>query len=390
MKSRFVLAGIVSLLLLISFASSITANPQPLVVVYAKGMLEPDSSLQYMMGNITDVKWKLLTESLTYEDLKGAKMLILVLVDTSLNYTTDELDAIKKWFDEGDKTLWVCSDSDYKGGDYLRIEPANNVLEKVGSVLRSEHTEGVDKAAPMGAPYRVGAKIDPDDPLKFLANGVSNLVLFHGPGIVIAYKDGKYMALEENVPENVYRIAWIEEGAVSEFVAPLPEVHDLTYEGKLVEMAAELFPDKKNIVILSAEAPFDHYRGMWTDFYHEVTLDGARFVTNVISWGVSETFWLELKVNSLEKTVSDLSGKVDSLTSQVKTLSDTVNTLSGKVDTLTSDLNNLSSKVNELSNKVSGLAGTVNTALGVAVLSLIIALVAVALPFVKKPATKKE
>ena len=374
MKSRLALAGIVSFLLLISFASSITANPQPLIVVYGKGMLEPDTSLKYMMGNITDVKWKLLTESLTYDDLKGAKMLILVLVDTSLNYTTDELDAIKKWFDEGGKTLWVCSDSDYKGGDYLRIGPANSVLEKVGSVLRGEHTEGVDKVAPMGAPYRVGAKIDPDDPLKFLANGVSNLVLFHGPGIVIAYKDGKYMALEENVPENVYRIAWIEKGAIQEGAAPLPEVHDISYEGKLVEMAAELFPDKKNIVILSAEAPFDHYRGMWTDEYHEVTLDGARFITNVISWGVSETFWLELKVNSLEKTVSDLSSKVDSLTSQVNSLTNQVKTLSDMVNTL--------------SGKVDGMAGTVNTALGVAVLSLIIALVAVALPFVKKPATK--
>jgi len=294
MKGRIFLINLISILLLASITSSIVlASPKPIVVVYAKGMLEPDAALRYMTGNITDVDWKILTEHLTYDDLKDAKMLILVLVDTSLNYTTDELNAIKKWFDEGGKTIWVCGDSDYKGGDYLRIGPANSVLEKIGSVLRNEHTEGVDKASPMGRPYRVGAKIEPDEKLKFLAEGVSNVVLFHGPGIVIAYKDGKYMALEKETPKNVYRIAWIEKGAVSEFVAPLPEVHDLTYEGKLVVMAAELFPDKKNIVILSVEAPFDHYRGMWTSFYHETKLDGPKFVTNVIKWGVSEEFWKE-------------------------------------------------------------------------------------------------
>jgi len=293
MKGRIFLINLISILLLASITSSVLASPKPIVVVYAKGMLEPDAALRYMTGNITDVDWKILTEHLTYDDLKDAKMLILVLVDTSLNYTTDELNAIKKWFNEGGKTIWVCGDSDYKGGDYLRIGPANSVLEKIGSVLRNEHTEGVDKASPMGRPYRVGAKIEPDEKLKFLAEGVSNIVLFHGPGIVIAYKDGKYMALEKETPKNVYRIAWIEKGAVSEFVAPLPEVHDLTYEGKLVVMAAELFPDKKNIVILSVEAPFDHYRGMWTSFYHETKLDGPKFVTNVIKWGVSEEFWKE-------------------------------------------------------------------------------------------------
>ncbi len=286
-KCLLLLLPIILTPLLLTLA--VKAEGKPIVVVYAKGMLEMNPQLKEMISGIPEVEWKVITkkEDFTFDAIKDAKMLIVVLVDAAAGITDEECAVIKKWFDQGGKTLWVCGDSDYKGGDYKRIGPINKILETVGSCLRSEHTEGCDAKSNCGKSYRVAALIKPDRGVKFLAEGVTKPVLFHGPGIVIAYVNGKYIGLEKKRPKNVYRIAWTSEGGVvSEFVPPVGEVHKPGYKGPLVLMAAEVFPEKKNIVILSAEAPFDHYRGMWITSYHGVALDGPTFVRNVVLWGV--------------------------------------------------------------------------------------------------------
>jgi len=293
------------LALLVLTLSLSTASAKPIVAVFAKGLLDvkKELQLQWMMGNITSVEWKVFTETIKYDDIKDAKMLIIVLVDIDADFTNEEINAIVKWFNDGGKTLWLCGDSDYKGGDYKRIPKMNKIAEAVGTVLRNEHAEAVDRGSNCGKPYRVAAIINPDD--LFSSLKVSKPVLFHGPGIIVAYKNGKWIALEKTTPENVYRIAWTsDKGAVAEFVKPLPEVHDVGYEGKLVIMAAEIFPDKKNIVLYSAEAPFDHYRGMWTTTYHDVSLDGPAFVTKVIELGVNpDPVWKAYEQKKLMNTL---------------------------------------------------------------------------------------
>ncbi len=285
MRSSLVMAGLLAVFLL-SVAVPVTAQEKPLVVVFAKGMLKPDNSLKWMEGNITQVKWKIYTDTITYDEIKDASMLILVQVDTSQKYTSDEIAVIKKWFDQGGKTIWVTGDSDYKGGDYLRIGPANDVLQAVGSVLRIDNCEATDPQSNAGKPYRVIGMISPDPALKFLADGVSHGVLFHGPGPVVAYVNGQWNNLVESAPQNVYRIAWTsDQGAVAEFVKPLPKAFDVSYRGKMVLMAAEIMSNG-GIVIASGEAPFDHYRGMWTPEYHDKPLSGPQFVTNTVLWGV--------------------------------------------------------------------------------------------------------
>jgi len=313
-----------------------TASAKPIVAVFAKGMLKPDLQLQWIMSNITNVEWKLFTDTITYEDIKDAKMLIVVLVDIDANFTQEEINAIVKWFNEGGKTLWLCGDSDYKGGDYKRIPKMNMIAEAIGTVLRNEHAEAVDRGSNCGKPYRVAALIKPDDPFAAVAAGITRPVLFHGPGIIAAYKDGKWYALEKEVPENVYRIAWTsDQGAVAEFVKPLPEVHDIGYEGKLVVMAAEVFPDKKNIVLYSAEAPFDHYRGMWTTTYHDVELDGPQFVVNIIQLGAyPDTFWTYYsKLTAANKQIAQLESQVAQLKSQVSQLESQVASLQSQLIT---------------------------------------------------------
>ena len=369
MKIRGIIILAILLVLCVELARLNVAQPKPTVVVFAKGMLEIDKQLKWMIGNITFVNWKVYTDTITYDDLKGAKMLIIVLVDVDAEFTNEEISAIVKWFNEGGKTVWLCGDSDYKGGDYKRVPKMNKLAEALGTVLRNEHCEAVDRESNCGKPYRVAAIIDPDDPLKFLSNGISKPVLFHGPGVIVAYKDGKWYALEKEVPKNVYRIAWTsDKGAIAEFVSPLPQVHNVGYEGKLVVMATEIFPDKKNIVIYSAEAPFDHYRGMYIPSYHEVALDGIKFVTNIIKWGVSETFWTNYELSTLKEKI---------------------NTLTNQINQLTGTINELNSKVNDLNARIAGLSATIGGAYAVGIIGIIVGIIGIVLAFRKpKPSSK--
>ena len=347
---RKILTGLIvlSLLLILISMVPVAKAEKPLVVVVAHGLLEEDIQLNYMMGNITEVEWKVITETITFEDIKDADMLIYVQVDTGIEITEEELDAIKKWFDQGGKTLWVTGDSDYKGGDYLRIPSTNKILEAVGSVLRNDHTEAVDRVSNCGKSYRVAALIKPDPELSFLKGGVWNPVLFHGPGIVALYVNGEWKPLYgtgDKPVENVYRIAVTSEGgAISEFVEPLPHAYEVGEEGAFTLMAAE-FMDKDNIVILSVEAPFDHYRGMWTTLYHDVKLDGPTFVKNIVLWGVGlygeripEVLKLRKQVASLESELESVKGERDTLASELDKAKSKISELEGQISELQSEL----------------------------------------------------
>ena len=359
---RKILTGfiILSLLLLLVSAVPVARAEKPLVVVVAHGLLEEDIQLTYMMGNITEVEWKVITETITFEDIKDADMLIYVQVDTGLEITDEELSAIKKWFDQGGKTLWVTGDSDYKGGDYLRIPSTNKILEAVGSVLRNDHTEAVDRVSNCGASYRVAALIKPDPELAFLGVGVGRPVLFHGPGIVALYVNGEWKPLYgvgDKPVENVFRIAITSEGgAISEFVEPLPHAYEVGEEGIFTLMAAE-FMDNDNIVVLSVEAPFDHYRGMWTTEYHEVELDGPAFVKNIVLWGVGLYGERIPEILKLRKQVSALEEKVSSLESDLESVK-------SERDTLVSELDKAKSKISELEGQISELQSELEAAKG--------------------------
>lgn len=345
----------IKIIALILFLTSIIASPiglkaqeeKPVVVVFAKGMLEADVMLEAMMGNITSVEWRVFTDTITYEDIKDAKMLIWVGVDTAMNITDDEVAAIVKWWSDGGKTLWVTGDSDYKGGDYMRIDDANKILEAVGSVLRNEHTEATDPVVNVGGrAYRVAGIVDPEPPLQFLKAGVNGYVLFHGPGPVVAFDGSKWYKLESEKPKDriIYVIATTsEEGAIEEFVPPLPEAHDLGEVGKKVLMAAEIFPEKKNIAILSTEAPFDHYQGMWAPEYKGQKLYGPQFITNIINWGTApdEVRIPTIPTVTVKETLTETRTTTQTVTSTVTvstTLTSTLTTTQTVTKTLQPDL----------------------------------------------------
>ncbi len=280
--------GFLSLMLLFTvvFQPAVASGEEkPVVIVFAKGMLGTETELGWVMGNITDVEWVVFTETITFSDIEPADVLIPLIVDTGYDFTDDEVNAIKEWWDKGGKSIWISSDSDYPS-DAPRIDDANKLLEALGSVLRSEHRETVDPVCNCKKDYRVKGLVKPDHPYEFLAGGAWRGVLFHGPGVVITYVDGKYGKPELEVPENVYRIVMASETAsIAEFTEGEPVVHDIGEEGPKVLMAAEVFPDKGNVLVFSASAPFaGTYRGMWLNEYHGVKLDGPGFVGNIILW----------------------------------------------------------------------------------------------------------
>ncbi|MEM2996821.1 MAG: hypothetical protein QXK52_04860, partial [Candidatus Bathyarchaeia archaeon] len=74
---------------------------------------ESDKYLSFITGNITFVEWRTITE-FNAASLSGVKLLIIG--QPTVAFTPDEISALKSWFLEGGKALWVAADSDYGPG----------------------------------------------------------------------------------------------------------------------------------------------------------------------------------------------------------------------------------------------------------------------------------
>jgi len=321
---------ILSILLLTTLALSLcsVATPtwaaNPRVVVHFKGALAPDNQLTYIMNNMSWVTWSVVLEDIEASDLTGADMLILVREDASMVYSDNELADIKTWFDKGGKAIWVTADSDY-GNDGLRQASANTALEHLGSSLRIEASSVEDPVSNGGAPYRVLAVSDNVAPeFAHLVSGVER-GLFHGPGIVIGYVDGAYVALETDAPDGVYIIMTTTEvGMVADSSEPVPEVHEAGDEGSFPVMALEVDYATGNVVIASGEAPFGQYMGLYkpeilrADRYGADAnpQQGGRLFENIVDYVTQYGGMLidsANEISGLESEVSGLEGDVAGL-----------------------------------------------------------------------------
>lgn len=273
----------------LQYLNTIQADPGPTVIAYAKGMLDPtkDRFLVYMQGNMTQVTWVVITDVLNFDKIKNADMIIMVGVDTSQNFTSDELAAVKQWFDQGNKVIWITGDSDYSS-DKPRMIQANRVAETLGTKLRNDDCQPNDAVrSPTGA-YRIGSDITPDPAASTLSDGVTGMVLFHGPGVLAAIQDSNWVSLTDKTIDNIYRIAYTgPQAIITEQTPPTAKAYVAGAQGKFVLMAAEVMRNN-GIVIFSTSAPFDQYRGMWqSGTYNDLKdLAGPQFVTNVVLWSV--------------------------------------------------------------------------------------------------------
>jgi len=190
-----------------------------------------------IVNTITDVNWAYfgdpaaadvlgiphLGNKITADGLKGVDMLIIG--QPSSPFEPDEIQAIAEWFKQGGKVLWIAGDSDYGNSGVQVQETVNLLLDMLGiGHLRIDLCSVEDPTSNAGRGYRVVAIVDPDPNTPdrdMIVQGFKNggKVLYHGPGVV-AYVDDNgnwHTLVDENIPENVYRIVkTTEDGTIVE------------------------------------------------------------------------------------------------------------------------------------------------------------------------------
>ena len=295
MRGRKIIAStILCLLVILFFAaplfSSVAAQEKP-VIAFTLGHGEGDFLLAELVDNLTAMGFecKFINDTIDASDLEGVDILILGSIWGEENtYSDSEINAIKAWFEEGKKAIWVAGDSDYGGGNYI-IENANKILEAIGAHIRVEPTSVEDPESNCAAAYRVAANVTnkEDKVVAEIVEGVEKPVLFHGPSILYGLKDGNPVALEEETIKNVY---WVMKtsaaGVINDHDDIMPKAHENGQEGSFVVMAVELYagPKSNNKIVVSSAAPYGDYRPMFIDEYKDVLLDGPILVKNTIEW----------------------------------------------------------------------------------------------------------
>ena len=333
MMKRKTLSIILLTTLVLSLFAAIparAADPDLKIVVQLKGGLEAGSHLVQAMEDISNAEWAVVFEDLAASDLSDADMLILIQSDMSVNYTDAEKSAVKSWFSNPGKTLWVCADSDFSD-QYQRIPTANDMLDYLGSKLRAESAESADPNGAEGADYRVLGQSENVDPeFEFLVDGVTQ-ALFHGPGLIYGYLEGESYKLEEVSLDGVYVImTTTDEGIVVDFEPPVPDVHEVGYEGTLTLLALEKLANGNSLYV-GADAPFAHYTPMYRPEiakYERYGVlhpqEGGKFFENIVNYAIRTKLaavvtGLEAEVSALETDVAGLEADVEAANSKAST-----------------------------------------------------------------------
>jgi hypothetical protein len=375
MKNKLIRLFLLSTLLMsITFTALASAQTNGKVVVHLKGALEADDNLKAAMEDYSYVDWDVVTGDITATDLGGVDMLVMIQADPAVDYTSDELDVVTEWFDEGNKLLWVASDSDYPDGQELRPPDANAVLEAVGSSLRGEHGETQDPVVNFDAAYRVkGVSTYCSEDYKFLVAGVT-YAQFHGCGVIIGYLNGNYYALEDTDIDGVHVIMTSSDtGVISDESAPAPEAHSPGEEGAFAMMVLEEMGNN-NYVIATSDAPFSHYSPMYKpeiqreDRYglEANPNQGAVLFGNILDFAVR---------NSMESEITTLENNVEGLTSEVTDLNEEITSLEEDNSALEDEVTSLTSEKAELETDLEAAQSSASTMQLLAVAALVIGVV---------------
>ncbi|HDD69194.1 MAG TPA: hypothetical protein ENG61_02405 [Candidatus Korarchaeota archaeon] len=255
------------------------------------------TNLRWLEGNLTAAGFQIkeITE-ITPESLKGCDALIIgKLYDYNSVFSDSEIQAIKNWFLEGGKFIWVGADSDYTE-PYLNPDDIsfkagepNRILEAIGSCLRLEYASLEDPTCNIGAAYRVKSyEANRQGWAAEITQG-ADVVMFHGPTFVIGFKNGQYVPFSEVEGPNVvwlYRSS--PDGTVVSHDGVDPKAHSVGETGQFVEAAAEiinlgLFKPKGKVIVTGESLLGDRFIG--TPEYHGEKLQGMTFIINAFKWG---------------------------------------------------------------------------------------------------------
>uniref|UniRef100_A0A7C4F8B9 Uncharacterized protein n=1 Tax=Thermofilum pendens TaxID=2269 RepID=A0A7C4F8B9_THEPE len=372
----------------------LNAHAQPVVVAVDLGHGESSKYLNYIMGNITFVTWRVIKGTINASVLKGVD--ILLLGQPTVALSPDEIKAIRDWLNTGNKVLYVAGDSDYGPGGKT-IEQINDLLAGIGTKLRLEHgavysdyPETTAKAY-----YRLLTFVEPDSypglRTEMLKRDITLPVLMHGPSCVIWVdeKGNYHNPVKETFP-GLIRLVWAHKSYMGDNTPPTPRVYDLMSYGKgtgdhdFVMYAAEYWPDKNVLIVVAGESLYGDYEPAWASRYHDVDLDGPTFVTNLLRWWVYVITEapLQARITQLSSTITESISKVNSaLSSQAGE----IQRIKSDLQSLQSSLSELSSTVSSLSRSLDSLAGTVNTLMAISIIEAILIIAALALILLRKP-----
>ncbi|MFX1541186.1 MAG: hypothetical protein ACFFBX_10440 [Promethearchaeota archaeon] len=197
------------------------------------------------------------------------------------------------WTSSGGKFLWVGSDGDYEGRNWIAFN-SSKILEEAGSALRVEPADISETKTVWDdgiADYRVIVNVTAPNPVSQSLMAGVNASLFHGPTCLYGISGGSPVALETTNIPNVFPIGLTDPSALYEPDDPTVPgyAHTQGQAGPFVMIAGEMYlgPEDNSKVIASGSTPYGGYEPIWKDFYHGLTLTGSVLVKNAILWGLT-------------------------------------------------------------------------------------------------------
>ena len=249
----------------------------------------------WLSNNLTDIGYNVVFAYGGLNDTILARargLMVGAIYGTTNGFTTAEITAVDDWFAEGNKFLWVGSDSDYSGYAYIN-DNSSLMLEAVGSHVYPEAISISDARSNCNASYRAVANGTSTNP--FVADIVDGVdqVLMHGPtslyGSTSATAGADAVALETTTIENVYPLLYYGGSATigdSDLVPPLANADGDSGEFVAVTMEINAGDDGTGVIVVSGASPYGDYQPMSTNEYYTVPLEGMLFVVQTIDFGI--------------------------------------------------------------------------------------------------------
>ncbi|OYT40088.1 MAG: hypothetical protein B6U89_03050 [Desulfurococcales archaeon ex4484_58] len=267
------------------------ASTTDIVVAVDLAHGESDKYLNLIMGNITWVTWRIIESGTTITQDILSDVDVLIIGQPTISFSLSEYTAIKNWFFQGNKVLWIAGDSDYGYGSDTQ-EICNSLLEFVGTKLRLELASIYDDIHNAQRFYRVLTRVIPDNITELytftISENIVNPVLMHGPTAIIWVDETKtsHDPVDE-VYSGLIRIVWSYDTAyVTDNNPPKPMLYNPLYDvnRSFVMVAAEYWEEYNNLIVASGESPYGGYEPMFAWEYYNVTLDGPEFIENMFKW----------------------------------------------------------------------------------------------------------
>ena len=224
-------------------------------------------------------------------DMLNDNVKALLLPGNKVNYTATELAAIKSWFEQGHRLLWVAGDSDY-GGHFNSNSALNPLLAYLGANLRLSTDAVDDTQSNDGASYRVIANETGTDPVaKLLTRNVTRAV-FHGPTSVLGWNNGPVDL--RNTTINGANISVVMKSsaaakAIDQDVSYNPTYDYYTYSTNITGYYPMLVVQfmSNSMLVVSGEANFADYKNMYSTITeHGDPQDGKILVDNIMTYAL--------------------------------------------------------------------------------------------------------